>query len=244
MPAHSSHLLQPLDVGCFSPLKRAYGRQVESLIRDYINYITKLKFLPAFRAAYDQSITKENICASFRGAGLVPYDLEVVILKLDIKLCTPSPAALLEALWEATTPSNQREVEAQSTLIRDRIRAHKSSSPSSIIERLNQLERGSSRAMHQIALMRERILSLERANEAATARKKRKKKRIQKQGTLSKAEGEDIIAQKAVEQQLERETRQGKARSGVSRQASARCTRCREPGHNSRTCKKASIEAT
>ena len=28
MPAHSSHLLQPLDVGCFSPLKRAYGNEI------------------------------------------------------------------------------------------------------------------------------------------------------------------------------------------------------------------------
>ncbi|KAI2791755.1 hypothetical protein POX_c04633 [Penicillium oxalicum] len=26
MPSHSSHLLQPLDVGCFAVLKRAYGR--------------------------------------------------------------------------------------------------------------------------------------------------------------------------------------------------------------------------
>jgi hypothetical protein len=26
MPPHSSHLLQPLDVGCFAPLKKAYGR--------------------------------------------------------------------------------------------------------------------------------------------------------------------------------------------------------------------------
>jgi hypothetical protein len=25
MPAHSSHLLQPLDVGCFAVLKRSYG---------------------------------------------------------------------------------------------------------------------------------------------------------------------------------------------------------------------------
>ena len=24
MPPHSSHLLQPLDVGCFAPLKHAY----------------------------------------------------------------------------------------------------------------------------------------------------------------------------------------------------------------------------
>lgn len=28
MPPHSSHLLQPLDVGCFSPLKRAYGNEI------------------------------------------------------------------------------------------------------------------------------------------------------------------------------------------------------------------------
>ena len=29
MPAHSSHLLQPLDVGCFLALKQAYGRSVK-----------------------------------------------------------------------------------------------------------------------------------------------------------------------------------------------------------------------
>jgi hypothetical protein len=32
MPAHASHLLQPLDVGCFGPLKQAYGRQIEHQI--------------------------------------------------------------------------------------------------------------------------------------------------------------------------------------------------------------------
>ncbi|KAF7578666.1 hypothetical protein PtrM4_029060 [Pyrenophora tritici-repentis] len=53
MPPHSSHLLQPLDVGCFSPLKRAYSREVESLMRNHINHITKLEFLPAFKIAFD-----------------------------------------------------------------------------------------------------------------------------------------------------------------------------------------------
>jgi hypothetical protein len=32
MPPHSSHLLQPLDVGCFAPLKKAYGTQIGELI--------------------------------------------------------------------------------------------------------------------------------------------------------------------------------------------------------------------
>ena len=86
-------------------------------------------------------------------------------------------------------------------------------------------------------LMRDRVTSLERANEAASKRRQLKKKRKQKRGTLTKGEGEDILAQKEADQQIEREQRQGGERSGLSRQALARCKRCRETGHNSRTCK-------
>jgi hypothetical protein len=127
MPPHSSHLLQPLDVGCFSPLKRAYSREVESLIRHHINYITKLEFLPAFKVAFDRSFTPANICSAFRGAGLVPLQPDAVLSKLDIKLRTPTPPAVLEALWQARTPSNTRELKAQSTLIRDRVQRHQGS---------------------------------------------------------------------------------------------------------------------
>ncbi len=49
MPAHSSHLLQPLDVGCFSTLKRSYGRLVAEYIRLGINHIDKAEFLPIFQ---------------------------------------------------------------------------------------------------------------------------------------------------------------------------------------------------
>ena len=93
-------------------------------------------------------------------------------------------------------------------------------------------------------LMRDRIASLEKANKAASARKQRKKNRIQKQGTLTKGEGEDIIAQKEADLQIEREQRQGGERSGLSRQALARCRRCRETGHNSRTCKNNPLDTT
>lgn len=43
IPAHSSHLLQPLDISCFPLLKRVYSREVEGLIRNHINHITKLE---------------------------------------------------------------------------------------------------------------------------------------------------------------------------------------------------------
>ena len=72
-------------------MKQAYGRQVEDLIRMHINHVSKLEFLCGFRAAFFASITKRNIQGGFAGAGLVPYDLERVLSKLDVKLHTPTP---------------------------------------------------------------------------------------------------------------------------------------------------------
>jgi hypothetical protein len=91
LPAHSSHLTQPLDVGCFSVLKRVYSRQIEDFIKAHINHITKVEFVIAFKAAYLQSITIDNAKAGFRGAGLVPFNPKAVISKLDVKLWTPTP---------------------------------------------------------------------------------------------------------------------------------------------------------
>jgi len=178
MPPQSSHLLQPLDVGCFSPLKRAYSREIEALIRHHINHITKLEFLPAFQAAVKRSFKSANIYSDFQGVGLAPLQPDVVLSKLDVQLRTPTPTALLEAVWEARTPSNVRELEAQSTLMHDRVRRHKSSSPATIIQAISQLKKGAEVIMLSAELMRDRIASLERANEAASRRRQRKKKRI------------------------------------------------------------------
>jgi hypothetical protein len=94
MPPHLSYLLQLLDVGCFSPLKRAYGDKINSLSRYGTKKIKKEAFLPAFKAAFKKLIIKENIYAGFRGARLVPHNLEAVILKLDVVLCTLTPLKL------------------------------------------------------------------------------------------------------------------------------------------------------
>ena len=51
MPAHSSHLLQPLDVGCFSALKQSYGRLVEQIMSRGINHIDKREFLLLYKQA-------------------------------------------------------------------------------------------------------------------------------------------------------------------------------------------------
>ena len=84
MPPHSSHLLQPLNVGCFGLLKKAYGREIELLIRCSVTHISKTEFFPAFYAAFKATFTESNIQGGFRGARLTPLNLEIVILKLNI----------------------------------------------------------------------------------------------------------------------------------------------------------------
>ncbi|KAL2014897.1 hypothetical protein VTK56DRAFT_7150 [Thermocarpiscus australiensis] len=145
MPPHSSHHLQPLDVGCFGPLKQAYGRQIEHLMRMHINHISKLEFICAFREAFFASMMEKNIRGGFAGAGLVPYDPERVLSKLDVKLRTPTPPnsrAGTPQPWVPQTPHNPREANSQSTLLKTRITNHQNSSPTSMLTAVDQLTKG------------------------------------------------------------------------------------------------------
>jgi hypothetical protein len=91
MPAHSSHLLQPLDIGCFGPLKGAYGSLVASQMALNITRIDKCDFLLAYPAARNTAFKEQNIKNSFAAAGLVPLEPDRVISKLNIRLTTPLP---------------------------------------------------------------------------------------------------------------------------------------------------------
>ena len=152
MPPHSSHLLQPLDVGCFGPLKKAYGRQAEELMRNRISHITKLEFLPCFKRAFDAAITPSNIQGGFRGAGLVLFDPERVIIGLDVQLRTPSPLPVNNSPWQSQTPSNTLEIGSQSTLVKQRIQRHIHSSPTSIVEHFEHLAKGAALIAHKLVL--------------------------------------------------------------------------------------------
>ena len=91
MPPHLLHLLQLLDVACFSPLKRLYSNEISALARGRIHHINKETFLLAFKATFSKVFIAENVRAGFRGARLVLHNLEVVLSKLNVRLRTPTP---------------------------------------------------------------------------------------------------------------------------------------------------------
>ena len=65
IPPYSSHLLQPLDITYFLLLKHYYSNSILALAHNYVYYISKETFLPAFKAAYEQTFTKDNTHAGF-----------------------------------------------------------------------------------------------------------------------------------------------------------------------------------
>ena len=217
MPPHSSHLLQPLDVGCFAPLKQAYGRQVEKLMRNKVSHTTKIEFLPCFKAAFDAAMSKSNILGGFQGAGLVPLNPEAVISKLDVRLRTPPQPSAQDTPWQSQTPSNTLEFGSQSKLIRERIQRHIDSSPISIVDALKKLSKGAEMAAHQLVLVRNQVAKLQAANEAATRRKSHKRKRIQQEGTLIVDEGLRLITLKEFRARSDRKKVKKRARVKIGK---------------------------
>jgi hypothetical protein len=242
MPAHASHLLQPLDVGCFAALKRAYKKEIGALANSHINHIDKKAFLDTYSKVHDDVFSSSNIKAGFRAAGLVPDNPGAVLLKLDVKPRTPTPP-LPGTSWQPKTPSNALEIGAQSTLLSNRIRTHGSSSPASMIEMVRQFQKGAEMMVHSQTLLAARIANLEAANNAASARKSHKKKRIQEGGTLSQAEAEEIINQREVAEQVVEERRAERRLAGVTRRSTPRCKGCGNAGHNMRTCGRDAAES-
>ncbi|KFY24886.1 hypothetical protein V493_04968 [Pseudogymnoascus sp. VKM F-4281 (FW-2241)] len=239
LPAHSSHITQPLDVGCFSVLKRMYSRQIEGFMKAYINHITKVEFFMAFKTAYQQSITVQNAQAGFRGAGLVPFDPKAVISKLDVKLRTPTPTRPPSAdtdPWVSQTPHNPTEALSQTTLVKDRIALHQGSSPTPIFATVAALAKGTEILAHQNTLLTAEVRTLRKANEALSKRRRAKKNRIRQGGALTIEDAHDILAQEEVDAQIQRDGCSRGVGKNEGQPTVRRCGTCSKTGHNARTC--------
>jgi hypothetical protein len=79
LPSHTSHKLQPCDVGVFGPLKTAYREQVEQLFRGGANTVGKQHFTLLYDRARTTAFTRENIRSAWRKVGLFPFDPDCVL---------------------------------------------------------------------------------------------------------------------------------------------------------------------
>ncbi|CDM38452.1 Probable transposable element [Penicillium roqueforti FM164] len=184
MPPHSSHLLQPLDIGCFAVLKRSYGRLVETIIRHRINHIDKLDFLEAYPSARIEAFKPETIKNSFSAAGLLPFLPDQVLSKLNICLRTPPPPSR-DSDWDPKTPSNYIQLQKQASSIKALLRIRSRSPPSPLNSAINQVLKACQITMQSAAFLEKEVGDLRAANEKQKQKRTRSRRHIPAEEGLS-----------------------------------------------------------
>lgn len=83
LPSHSTHLLQPLDVGIFAPLATAYKKGIQERSRFSVIYsIDKVDFVEVYQAARKTAIIPENVQKAWQATGIHPFNPQVVLSQL------------------------------------------------------------------------------------------------------------------------------------------------------------------
>ncbi|OHE92286.1 transposase [Colletotrichum orchidophilum] len=81
LPAHSSHITQPLDVSVFSPLKSSFRTAIrECGLQLNSAPIGKQNFLRCYFQARNEALTVRNICSGWKATGLWPVDMSKPLL--------------------------------------------------------------------------------------------------------------------------------------------------------------------
>ncbi len=236
MPPHASHLLQPLDVACFAPLKRAYGHRVETLMSSRYMHITKSDFLSIYVPSRSEALTERNIRAGFRASGLCPFNPDAVLEQLGPRIRTPSPSPVPSSQdpdngWVPRTPHTVDHIKHQARTLRKSLKNKAISTPSPTMVASKQMAKAAENAMYAFKLSEVRVAELEEEIKRLTKRRVTKRRYMKAGGLLSATDVD--LTQQVVVGEGEVDTA-----IGSSGGAQRHCSRCSEQGHNSRTCNK------
>ena len=232
MPAHTSHLLQPLDVGCFSPLKRAYGHEIQELARQGVYHIDKIDFLTAYTRIRPAVLTQQNIQAGFQATGLIPPCPERVLSSLTV-VRTPSPPGTTadnNVAWTAETPRTIAQLKKQAQHVKDLL-YRQSQSPTS--QAIRQLVKGCQLAMNSATILAEENRKLRTASQRQRRRRDQRRQYIARGGALQAQQGQQLAIEA---ERVVAEVEQAQATQGRQR-APPTCTKCHIQGHTRTQCR-------
>ncbi|RYP47539.1 hypothetical protein DL768_006416 [Monosporascus sp. mg162] len=120
IPSHSSHIIQPLNIGVFAALKQYYHQKTLGFGFFAASApINKQRFLEAYREASRKAFSSKNIHSGFRATGISPFDADKpfqnpkMVGKLPRQL-TPEPIASHRPSNECWyTPKKGKDVQDQ-----------------------------------------------------------------------------------------------------------------------------------
>ena len=91
LPPHTSHMLQPLNVSVFAPLKRALASETDATSRLDSGQIQRVEWTLMYIRARERALTSANIKSGWKATGLQPLSAITVLDKLQ-PASTPQPS--------------------------------------------------------------------------------------------------------------------------------------------------------
>jgi hypothetical protein len=122
MPSHTSHKLQPCDIGVFAPLKEAYREEVERLYRGGSGTIRKEHFALLYDRVRRKAFTSRNILAGWLKSGVWPLNPRRVLDEIqkpvmdNIVTTVLTPRVSLNDIYSVQPPETPTTSAALTTL--------------------------------------------------------------------------------------------------------------------------------
>lgn len=174
LPPHSTHLTQPLDVGCFQPFKNHHFQAMNRVVRLGDVEFGKLQFLAEFQAMRDKTFTEATIRSAWEKTGLIPFNPEMVLSKIrdhqdeqPTRPTTPPPQPVKDTILDRT-PRSAREIVDQAEVLQRWILSGKKVNP----KYLYRFIKGSTASAHSREIIEDELKSVQEHATVKAARKK------------------------------------------------------------------------
>jgi DDE superfamily endonuclease len=109
-PPHSTHRLQPLDIGLFSPLATYYSQAIDRLLSESQGLVrlTKRDFWPLFYEAWEKAFHARNVRSAWEAAGIYPLNPKRVISTIVRQQTPPEEQQAKSSQYK--TPGSSRSL--------------------------------------------------------------------------------------------------------------------------------------
>ena len=202
LPSHTTHLLQPLDVCVFQPLKHWHSEAIREAINMGAESFTKRDFLAAFNGFRTKAFKKSTVLHAWRNTGHWPYNPDLILDPLyeaidRAREATPPPPSEYIA-WE-TTPITIRTINVCAKAL-----IHSPALPDELLDPFLKTMKGAMAFARTGSLMEDKLSATKAAENTRKRRKLEPNYHLQSGGLLTVEQGRAMTRERLEEEEKER----------------------------------------
>jgi hypothetical protein len=201
MPPNLTHLLQPLDVVVFQPLKHYHSKALDIIIRDGLINITKIEFLSCIQQVRIQAFKQSTILSAFRKTGIHPFNphpvLQILAARQAQKTPTPPSSSGGPQSSPFNTPLTLRQMNKVANKLDAVLQEDEDLNPE-FANNLSRFIRGSLINVTELIQTKRDLQRTKLAEQVQRSRRAMKNTPLQSGGILTIEEGRAMVQQKEI----------------------------------------------